>query len=332
MNIALLIVSLLLCQSVFSQVVFYKINLSKKRGTVSEKPRFRVLNPEKKVVFNYRIPHGMANNYSIRNLSIKTDKDTLKIPVLLGESIMGELIMAIDKNSNGDFTDELIKTSPKGKTVLDNTFIDSMILGKTVKDTFYFKYVFERPEFIKTNYENEIENKYFLMIADNNVFSGKKLIDEKWIKFLVYAQTPLDYTDESILLTYTEKISPFFQFGKDEKYNSYKIGDTFLINNTPLRFESFSLSTKSLTLKRLSAKKLINAYPGFYVYNISLKDISNNDIKLNSFLGNFVLLEFWGTWCGPCKQITPKLKLLYEKLQKANFRIIGFAYDKHIDV
>lgn len=51
-------------------------------------------------------------------------------------------------------------------------------------------------------------------------------------------------------------------------------------------------------------------------------------ISRASLEGDYVLLEFWATWCGPCIPEIPHLKSLYEKYHQDNFKIIGISLDQ----
>jgi thiol-disulfide isomerase/thioredoxin len=54
-------------------------------------------------------------------------------------------------------------------------------------------------------------------------------------------------------------------------------------------------------------------------------DISGNVLSLSGFKGKYVLLDFWGSWCVPCRQSTPHLKDLFTKYHNDGFDIIGVA-------
>jgi len=58
-----------------------------------------------------------------------------------------------------------------------------------------------------------------------------------------------------------------------------------------------------------------------------------DNLKLSDLKGNYVLLDFWGSWCGPCIREFPKLKELYSKYNgkqftdASNFEIVGIAVE-----
>lgn len=60
-------------------------------------------------------------------------------------------------------------------------------------------------------------------------------------------------------------------------------------------------------------------------------DTKGNMVSLSDFKGKFILLEFWGSWCGPCRESNPELVALYNKYKEKGFEIFGVAADTRKD-
>jgi thiol-disulfide isomerase/thioredoxin len=62
-----------------------------------------------------------------------------------------------------------------------------------------------------------------------------------------------------------------------------------------------------------------------------LPDKNENLINYSSIQADFLLLEFWASWCGPCRQQNPELKEVYEKFNYKGFEILGISIDQNKD-
>ncbi len=65
------------------------------------------------------------------------------------------------------------------------------------------------------------------------------------------------------------------------------------------------------------------AYPDF-----TLKDLDDHDVSLSHFKGKVVLVNFWATWCGPCRIEIPWLMELQDKYAARGFTVLGVAMDE----
>ena len=71
----------------------------------------------------------------------------------------------------------------------------------------------------------------------------------------------------------------------------------------------------------------IGAQAGKEAPNFKLKDPSGKAVELRQFRGKPVLLNFWATWCAPCKEEMPELEQLYRQYKDSGLVVLGVSID-----
>jgi thiol-disulfide isomerase/thioredoxin len=61
--------------------------------------------------------------------------------------------------------------------------------------------------------------------------------------------------------------------------------------------------------------------------NFTMKDLDGKDVSLSSFKGKVILLNFWATWCGPCKAEIPGFVDLQKQYGKDGLVVVGYSVD-----
>lgn len=64
--------------------------------------------------------------------------------------------------------------------------------------------------------------------------------------------------------------------------------------------------------------------------DFTLKDLNGKTVSLSAFKGKVVLLNFWATWCPPCREEMPALNKLYHETKHRGFEIIAVSTDKSV--
>ena len=65
--------------------------------------------------------------------------------------------------------------------------------------------------------------------------------------------------------------------------------------------------------------------------NFTLKSLTGKNMKLSEMTGNVVLINFWASWCGPCREEMPLLNALHKKYEPLGFTVLGVNVEEQTD-
>ena len=113
--------------------------------------------------------------------------------------------------------------------------------------------------------------------------------------------------------------------------NSELGGDNMDISTFEPLFSSLGATVKKTGLGKFIAKQIATGKftsIGSIAPDFTQKSPEGKDIKLSDFKGKYVLLDFWASWCGPCRQENPNVLNAFKKYKSKNFTILGVSLDK----
>lgn len=86
--------------------------------------------------------------------------------------------------------------------------------------------------------------------------------------------------------------------------------------------------TETARTMRNALESLKSTSIGAIAPDFEQTDTLGNPVRLSSFRGKYVLLDFWASWCGPCRQENPNVVKAFNRFKDKNFTIIGISLDR----
>ena len=171
-----------------------------------------------------------------------------------------------------------------------------------------------------------INDEYSKISREYSAFYRAK--DEAGMKQLVPKFTELENQMKAVNKEFVMQSpnSPYALFALNE-FAGYDIDAAEvepLFKNLPQNVRE-SVSGKTLAAKIEIAKK---TGVGMYAMDFTQNDTADVPVKLSSLRGKYVLVDFWASWCGPCRAENPNVVKVFNRYKEKGFTVLGVSLDR----
>ncbi|HOB77054.1 MAG: TlpA disulfide reductase family protein [Bacteroidales bacterium] len=174
-------------------------------------------------------------------------------------------------------------------------------------------------EWILANLQKQLDSLQRLYIQTKSI-DTKAIIEQEFINLHNVKNT---YINNIVRSNPSSLANLFFieRLNIDDGYaETYKIVDSALLHNYPHHPGVLNFHNKTQALLRTSI--------GSKAPNIKLPSPNGDTLELYSIKGKLILVDFWASWCGPCRKENPLVVKAYQTFHPKGFEVFAISLDK----
>ena len=253
--------------------------------------------------------------------------------VAVGENENGNM-MVIVEGENGEFDEEdPVFFKPSTVVFQDNVF-EVMEVGVTARMEYYNgKEIVEFEGPASLLYLSDTKPSESLQLYFDHLRMGSWTVNDQTFDVALIKESAPPYRIEPYTYFYID-LDEDGQFDiMEDGIEAYPVTEPFNIAGESWEISEISADGSSMTIveSEEDVDPKVGLRPRTKAPDFTAETLDGDKLSLSDLRGKYVLIDFWGTWCGPCIEALPVIKEAYETYGGEDFEIVGIAKELSIE-
>ena len=214
-----------------------------------------------------------------------------------------------------------------GKLIANATFTGSVINTDNEKLKALLKPIYDQHIML----DNQLRAGGYIKDPNNPLADRPRTADDlEKIKYIKQKSDSLTWATKPILKKFYQSNPNSYMALVALQQHTPSHPDVKQIEQVIPEFKRLNAAVRNTALGREFYKSLMdikNLVAGTKAPEFTQNDTAGRPVSLASFRGKYVLIDFWASWCGPCRAENPALVQLYNDFKDKNFTILGVSLD-----